>query len=112
MLVAAHAWRHLRRHLVRRHNEEPLQPAAGFERFGGVGFGDRGGPGRVLHRDRDARFDRFAVHAAATGCARRSERVSRTEAMALCWSLDKIGLICRSVEDTVLVLDAIRGGRG
>lgn len=34
-------------------------------------------------------------------------RVSRTGAMALCWSLDKIGPICRGVEDTALVLDAI-----
>ena len=36
-------------------------------------------------------------------------RVSRAGAMALCWSLDKIGPICRSVEDTALVLDAING---
>lgn len=34
-------------------------------------------------------------------------RVSRAGAMALCWSLDKIGPICRSVEDTALVLGAI-----
>lgn len=36
-------------------------------------------------------------------------RVSRNGAMALCWSLDKIGPICRSVEDTALVLQAITG---
>ncbi len=36
-------------------------------------------------------------------------RVSRTGAMALCWSLDKIGPICRSVEDCALVLAAING---
>jgi Asp-tRNA(Asn)/Glu-tRNA(Gln) amidotransferase A subunit family amidase len=36
-------------------------------------------------------------------------RVSRVGAMALCWSLDKIGPICRSVEDTALVLSAING---
>ncbi|MFG0329777.1 MAG: amidase [Phycisphaerales bacterium] len=36
-------------------------------------------------------------------------RVPRTGAMALCWSLDKIGPICRTVEDCALVLDAIRG---
>ncbi len=36
-------------------------------------------------------------------------RVPRTGAMALCWSLDKIGPICRSVTDTALVLDAING---
>ncbi|MCB1355147.1 MAG: hypothetical protein KDK53_01130 [Maritimibacter sp.] len=36
-------------------------------------------------------------------------RVSRAGAMALCWSLDKIGPICRYVEDTALVLAAING---
>ncbi len=36
-------------------------------------------------------------------------RVSRHGAMALCWSLDKIGPICRHVADTALVLDAING---
>lgn len=37
-------------------------------------------------------------------------RVSRVGAMALCWSLDKVGPICRSVEDTAMVLAAINGG--
>lgn len=37
-------------------------------------------------------------------------RVSRTGGMALCWSLDKVGPICRSVEDTALVLAALNGG--
>jgi Asp-tRNA(Asn)/Glu-tRNA(Gln) amidotransferase A subunit family amidase len=36
-------------------------------------------------------------------------RVSRHGAMALSWSMDKIGPIARSVEDCALVLDAIRG---
>ena len=36
-------------------------------------------------------------------------RVPRSGAMTLCWSLDKLGPICRSVEDTALVLDAIVG---
>ena len=45
----------------------------------------------------------------ATGLRPTFGRVPRTDAMALCWSLDKIGPICRGVEDTVLVLDAIRG---
>jgi Asp-tRNA(Asn)/Glu-tRNA(Gln) amidotransferase A subunit family amidase len=36
-------------------------------------------------------------------------RVPRTGAMALAWSMDKIGPICRSVEDTALVLSAIYG---
>lgn len=34
-------------------------------------------------------------------------RVPRTGAMTLCWSLDKIGAITRSVEDAALVLNAI-----
>lgn len=37
-------------------------------------------------------------------------RVSRAGAMALCWSLDKVGPICRGVEDTALVLAALNGG--
>jgi len=36
-------------------------------------------------------------------------RVSRAGFMALCWSLDKIGPICRSVEDTALVLSELNG---
>jgi Asp-tRNA(Asn)/Glu-tRNA(Gln) amidotransferase A subunit family amidase len=32
--------------------------------------------------------------------------------MALSWSMDKVGPICRSVEDCALVLDAIRGADG
>jgi Asp-tRNA(Asn)/Glu-tRNA(Gln) amidotransferase A subunit family amidase len=36
-------------------------------------------------------------------------RVARTGAMTLCWSLDKLGPMARSVEDTMLVLQAISG---
>jgi len=36
-------------------------------------------------------------------------RVSRAGGMALCWSLDKVGPICRSVEDTAMVLAALNG---
>lgn len=36
-------------------------------------------------------------------------RVSRAGAMALSWSMDKIGPICRSAEDCALVFDAIYG---
>ncbi len=36
-------------------------------------------------------------------------RVSRAGGMALCWSLDKVGPICRGVEDCALVLAAING---
>ena len=36
-------------------------------------------------------------------------RVSRSGAMPLCWSLDKIGPMCRSAEDNAIVLSAING---
>jgi len=36
-------------------------------------------------------------------------RVPRSGAMTLCWSLDKLGPMTRSVEDTMLVLQAITG---
>jgi Asp-tRNA(Asn)/Glu-tRNA(Gln) amidotransferase A subunit family amidase len=39
-------------------------------------------------------------------------RVSRYGAMALCWTMDKIGPICRSVEDCAAVLHAIYGPDG
>ncbi|MHC5112793.1 MAG: amidase [Planctomycetota bacterium] len=42
-----------------------------------------------------------------TGLRPTFSRVSRRGAMALCWSLDKIGPICRTVEDCAHVLRAI-----
>ncbi|HZS03422.1 MAG TPA: amidase [Blastocatellia bacterium] len=39
-------------------------------------------------------------------------RVSRYGAMGLSWTMDKIGPICRSVEDCAIVLDAIYGPDG
>ena len=36
-------------------------------------------------------------------------RVSRSGAMALSWSMDKIGTICRNTEDLAIVFDEIRG---
>jgi Asp-tRNA(Asn)/Glu-tRNA(Gln) amidotransferase A subunit family amidase len=39
-------------------------------------------------------------------------RVSRTGGMALSWSMDKAGPICRSAFDCALVFDAIRGSDG
>ena len=48
----------------------------------------------------------------ATGLRPTFGRVSRHGAMALSWSMDKIGPICRSVEDCALVFDAIHGPDG
>ncbi|MEX2584637.1 MAG: amidase [Gemmatimonadota bacterium] len=39
-------------------------------------------------------------------------RVPRTGAMTLSWSMDKLGPMCRSVEDCALVLEAIHGPDG
>lgn len=39
-------------------------------------------------------------------------RVSRTGAMALSWSMDKIGPMCRTVEDCAIVFNAIHGPDG
>ncbi|HTQ72132.1 MAG TPA: amidase [Acidocella sp.] len=42
-----------------------------------------------------------------TGLRPTHGRISRRGAMPLCWSLDKIGPICRTVEDTALVLHVL-----
>ena len=47
-----------------------------------------------------------------TGLRPTSGRVSRHGAMALSWSMDKIGPICRTVEDCALVFNAIYGPDG
>lgn len=50
-----------------------------------------------------------SMRCGTTGLRPTFGRVARTGAMALCWSLDKIGPICRRVEDCALVLNAING---
>ncbi|NND33975.1 MAG: amidase [Saprospiraceae bacterium] len=45
----------------------------------------------------------------ATGLRPTFGRVSRAGAMALSWTMDKIGPICRSAEDCAIVFDVIRG---
>ncbi len=48
-----------------------------------------------------------ATRCGATGLRPTHGRVSRRGAMPLCWSLDKIGPICRTVEDTAIVLHVL-----
>ncbi|HYT77285.1 MAG TPA: amidase [Vicinamibacterales bacterium] len=50
-----------------------------------------------------------AMRCGVTGFRPTFGRVSRTGAMTLCWSLDKLGPMTRSVEDAMLVLQAIGG---
>ena len=49
---------------------------------------------------------------AVTGLRPTFGRVSRHGAMALSWTMDKIGPICRAVEDCAIVLSAIHGPDG
>jgi Asp-tRNA(Asn)/Glu-tRNA(Gln) amidotransferase A subunit family amidase len=53
-----------------------------------------------------------ATRCGATGLRPTFGRVSRHGAMALSWSMDKLGPICRSVEDCALVFEAIHGADG
>src|SRR5882724_7617026 len=50
-----------------------------------------------------------AMRCGVTGLRPTFGRVPRTGAMTLCWSLDKLGPMTRSVEDAILVLRAISG---
>jgi Asp-tRNA(Asn)/Glu-tRNA(Gln) amidotransferase A subunit family amidase len=50
-----------------------------------------------------------AMRCGVTGLRPTFGRVPRTGAMALCWSLDKLGPMTRTVEDSLLVLQAITG---
>jgi Asp-tRNA(Asn)/Glu-tRNA(Gln) amidotransferase A subunit family amidase len=53
-----------------------------------------------------------ATRCGATGLRPTFGRVSRHGAMALSWTMDKLGPICRSVEDCALVLHSIHGADG
>ncbi|HEX8944210.1 MAG TPA: amidase [Gemmatimonadaceae bacterium] len=50
-----------------------------------------------------------SMRCGVTGLRPTFGRVARTGAMTLCWSLDKLGPMTRSVEDAMLVLRAISG---
>src|SRR5215472_16995151 len=50
-----------------------------------------------------------SMRCGVTGLRPTYGRVARTGAMTLCWSLDKLGPMTRSVEDAMLVLNAITG---
>jgi Asp-tRNA(Asn)/Glu-tRNA(Gln) amidotransferase A subunit family amidase len=50
-----------------------------------------------------------SMRCGVTGLRPTYGRVPRTGAMTLCWTLDKLGPMARSVEDTMLVLHALTG---
>ncbi|MBA3645118.1 MAG: amidase [Gemmatimonadaceae bacterium] len=53
-----------------------------------------------------------ATRCGVTGLRPTFGRIPRTGAMALSWTMDKLGPLCRSAEDCALVLDAIHGPDG
>ncbi|MFK7924451.1 MAG: amidase, partial [Bacteroidia bacterium] len=53
-----------------------------------------------------------ATRCSVTGLRPTYGRVSRAGAMALSWSMDKIGPICRTAQDCAMVFDVIRGEDG
>ncbi len=53
-----------------------------------------------------------ATRTGASGHRPTFGRVSRAGAMALSWTMDKLGPLCREAEDCALVLDAIHGADG
>lgn len=53
-----------------------------------------------------------ATRTGASGHRPTFGRVSRAGAMALSWTMDKLGPLCRGAEDCALVLDAIHGADG
>ncbi|MEO5936679.1 MAG: amidase [Terriglobales bacterium] len=53
-----------------------------------------------------------ATRVGVTGLRPTFGRIPRTGAMALSWSMDKLGPLCRSVEDCAIILDAIYGPDG
>jgi len=53
-----------------------------------------------------------ATRCGVTGLRPTYGRVPKTGAMALSWTMDKLGPICRSAEDCALVLEAISGADG
>ena len=53
-----------------------------------------------------------SMRCGVTGLRPTFGRVPRTGAMTLCWSLDKLGPMCRSVQDTMAVMDVIMGPDG
>lgn len=53
-----------------------------------------------------------ATRTGVTGLRPTFGRVSRYGAMALSWTMDKVGPLCRAVEDCAMVFDAIRGPDG
>ena len=100
--------------LVRRENQEPVESARRLERFvGRARCGYRRRSRGLLDRIGNLGLDCLTLNdLRSNGLRPTFGRVSRYGAMALSWSMDKIGPICRTVEDCAIVFDAIYGPDG
>ena len=88
----------------------PVEAVGGEQRvLRGPGRGDGGGVGRVFHRDRNPWLYRQPLcHCGVTGLRPTYGTVSRHGAMSLAFTMDKIGPMCRGVEDLAMVFHAIK----
>ena len=89
----------------------PWNPSVEWRLVLGLGRGRRRGAGPVRHRLGDLGLHPLARRqsAASPGLRPSYGRVSRHGAMALCWTLDKLGPLALTADDCGLVLEAIAG---
>ena len=102
------------RHLVRWSNHESLAARGGFlrlQRWPGAATA-AGLVGFAIGSETGGSIVSPSMRCGVTGLRPTFGRVPRTGAMTLCWSLDKLGPMARSVEDTIHVLHAISGPDG
>ena len=102
------------RSLVRRPDPQPVEPGAGIERLvGGTRVGDGGRlVGFAIGTETRGSIISPSSVNGVVGLRPTYGRVSRYGAMALSWTMDKIGPMCRTVEDCVVVFNAIYGPDG
>ena len=94
---------------------DPANPNRRIERlFGraGLGHGRRTASGSPIGTETRGSIMSPAARCGVTGLRPTFGRVSRYGAMALSWTMDKIGPLCRTAEDCALVLKAINGPDG
>jgi hypothetical protein len=102
------------RSLVRRHHAQSMESSSRFQRFVcRPRFGHRGGcVAFSIGSETLGSISSPSTRCGCTGLRPTFGFVPRPGAMALSWRMDKLGPICRSVEDCALVLDAIYGPDG
>ena len=88
--------------MVRRHDPQPVESERRLERLVGFAIGSET-LGSIVSP---------CTRCGASGLRPTFGRVSRHGCMSLAWSMDKLGPICRSIEDCALVFAAIHGRDG